>query len=266
MKFDPETNFYAILQVDEAACGPVVLAAYKTLQEQYMDEPRRRALLDQAYNVLSHPTQRKQFDAFRESIKGTRDDTPEVVVLCPVCQSKNVLNPLKDNRAAICGICRAKISKDLIGKPIRQQARKNILSIFKRKYAGIARQYRSQLVYGLILVTVGAIGTGTFFGFRSHWQVGNYRLVMPQQGQAGQAGQASVQGGGGQAQTGAAPVQRGQRLNEALGALKRGGWAVASQYDVAGRGGKQRIVEASNGASRVRLYFKAGRLIESESF
>ncbi len=260
MHFDPETNFYAILQVDEAASGSVILAAHKVLQEQYMDEPKRRALVDQAYNVLSHPTQRKQFDAFRASMKGTRDDSPEIVVLCPVCQSSNVLNPLKDNRAAICGICRAKLSKDLIGKPIRQQAKKNMLVIWKRKYTGLAKQYHSQLVYGLILVTVGLIGTGTFFGFRSNWQVANYRLSFDRPQQAGQGP------AGARALAAAAPVSRGQRLNDALLSLKRGGWAVASQYEVAAQGGKQRVVEASRGASRVRLYFKAGKLVETEAF
>lgn len=266
MKFDADTNYYAILQVDEAAGGPVILAAYKVLHEQYMDEPKRRALVDQAYNVLSHPTGRKQFDSFRESLRGNNRDnnTAEIAVLCPVCQSQNILNPLKDNRAAICGICRAKLSKDLIGKPIRQQAKKNILAIWKRKYAGLAKQYQTQAVYGLILLTVALIGTGTFFGFRSQWQVSNYRLSFDKPGQAGQAGGAA-QGGQGQ-MSAVAPVQRGQRLNDALNSLKRGGWTVGTQYDVAAQGGKQRIVEASRAGSNVRLYFKAGKLIESESF
>lgn len=270
MKFDPETNYYAILQVDEAASGPVIHAAYQVLREQYLDEPRRRALVDEAYGVLSHPTRRKEFDAFRQSLRGARDEAREIVVLCPVCQSQNVLDPLKDNRAAICGICRAKLSKDLIGKPIRQQARKNMLAIFKRKYAGLARQYRTQAIYGLILLCVAAIGTATFFGFRSQWPVGQYHLVFQRPGQGGAAGQAGMSGaagqGQGQGQAGAAPVRMGQSLGDALATLRRSGWEIGSEYEVAAKGGRQRVVEASRGAARFRLYFRAGRLIESESF
>jgi hypothetical protein len=262
MQFDRDTNFYAILQVDEAASGSVIRAAHQVLLELYIDDKPRRALVEEAYKVLSHPTQRKQYDAFRDGVRGRGDEEqPEITVLCPVCESANVLNPLKDNRAAACGICRAKLAKDLIGKPIRKQAKKNMLAIFKKRYAGMSKQYRSSLVFGLIFLTIAVIGTGTFFGFRSQWNLNNVRIEMRQPGQI--SGQ---QGAVAQAPQGpVVPVSPGQRQADALASIKRDGWAVGQRYDVTGPSGKQVVVEASKaGAGGIRMYFEGGRLKSME--
>ncbi len=271
MQFDPEIDLYAVLQVSDTASGVIIRAAHEILAQQYEGDWTKRNLVNEAYNVLSHPTQRERYDAFREAIKGrkqAREAVAEVAVLCPVCQSRNVMDPQKDNRAAICGICRAKLSKDLIGKPIRNQARKNILAMIKRRYASMPRAYRESLVIGVGLLLLAGLGTASFFGWRASLDTRSMRFELSNIDKLGRpvSVPAAPLAAPRPPETPQLPVAAGARTAEALGSLAHAGWAITSQYDVTAQKGPEHVVECRRGAVNARLYFRKGRLAEAESF
>ncbi len=68
----PDKNYYEIMQVDEMAEGAVIAAAYKALAAKYhpdrntsADATRRMQALNEAYEVLSDPHKRAEYDRQR---------------------------------------------------------------------------------------------------------------------------------------------------------------------------------------------------------
>jgi len=127
--FDPEVDYYKVLQVDPRAHPEVIKHAYRALVRGAKAHPdlggshQQAVLLNRAYEVLSDPEKRREYDEFRathhmgglSSRFGTRPswggtsvqpepDTAQVVI-CPSCRRKNRLPAQTDPRSARCGIC-----------------------------------------------------------------------------------------------------------------------------------------------------------------
>lgn len=68
----PESDYYAILQVDSQAEQDVIQAAYRRLAAKYHPDvdpspgaSERMKLLNAAYEILSNPEKRKAYDLYR---------------------------------------------------------------------------------------------------------------------------------------------------------------------------------------------------------
>jgi len=259
VQFDPDTDLYAILEVAPTAPGVVIRAAHGALLELYSDDKPRRALVNQAYNVLAQPDLRHQYDTFRDAQKAAREGAENVAVLCPNCGTRNELSPARDNRAAVCGVCRAPFSKDLDTKVLRAKARKTVTAAVQRR--GDLPPQKLYVLGGAALLVLALVGVGLFLVPQLKLSgLSAVRLPAP-------PGPGAAPPAGAPAPAfPAIPVVAGQRVEAAVSSLTAAGWAIGARYDVTASGGSQHVVEATKNGFNARFYFRDGKLAEAEKF
>ncbi|MEB3327896.1 MAG: tetratricopeptide repeat protein [Candidatus Sericytochromatia bacterium] len=114
-------DYYAILQVHPQASPAVIKKAYRTLLLEGGQHPDRggelgrAALLTEAYEVLSDPTRREDYDRWyhRRAPEAPPPSDGEValVVLCPACATKNRVRSQAVLAIARCSRCRQPLSR-----------------------------------------------------------------------------------------------------------------------------------------------------------
>jgi hypothetical protein len=146
--FDPNIDYYEVLQVHPRAHREVIKRAYHTIMATLQGHPdlggsHEAAIhLNQAYAVLSDEDTRKAYDAARRFSMGTgsgtasslraappRGSTPRVhqpsavrpaspprhaehtTIYCPHCGTRNRLHHGVDARMALCGKCRRPLQR-----------------------------------------------------------------------------------------------------------------------------------------------------------
>ncbi|MHB9026761.1 MAG: J domain-containing protein [Armatimonadota bacterium] len=146
LPFDPETDYYEILQVHPRAHQEVIKRAYRTIVRLLQAHPdlggshEEAIRVNEAYQILSHPDTRQAYDAAREQrrqAQAAAQRTPQQrpaprerqagtevrrghhasvrtepradlrVVRCSHCGTKNRLPATVDLQRSICGRCHA---------------------------------------------------------------------------------------------------------------------------------------------------------------
>lgn len=139
MPFDPDTDYYEILQVHPHAHQEVVKRAYRTIVRLLQAHPdlggshEAAVRVNQAYAIISNPDLRQAYDAARHERQQAASSPPPppsrpharaahtsagegggargahkgvVMVPCPWCGARNRVPHQVDLRRAICGRCR----------------------------------------------------------------------------------------------------------------------------------------------------------------
>jgi DNA-directed RNA polymerase subunit RPC12/RpoP len=124
--FDPKEDYYAVLQVHPSAHQEVIKRAFRAILKELQGHPdlggshEEAVRLNAAYEVLSNPDKRKEYDDARQTLKqrrpiGTRvRPAPPTVapasasrtVRCPHCGSRNRVPQQASLAKAVCGRCR----------------------------------------------------------------------------------------------------------------------------------------------------------------
>jgi hypothetical protein len=112
-------NYYRILQVQPDAPVEIIHASYRTLMRELKHHPDLggsnddAALLNEAYDTLSDPQRRSDYDdkLFHQFIKqdSSRSQSLLVPVFCPVCK-KPILR--KPERGEVCLTCRTPLQSE----------------------------------------------------------------------------------------------------------------------------------------------------------
>jgi len=129
-EFDPDVDYYEILQVHSRAHQEVIKRAYHTIMATLQGHPdlggshEAAIRVNQAYAVLSDVESRKAYDAarrYRKTAGLAPNPSPQDVsaprvhplpagnrqaVYCPHCGARNRLRAGTDIRQAVCGKCR----------------------------------------------------------------------------------------------------------------------------------------------------------------
>ncbi len=141
-EFDPEVDYYAILQVHPQAHQEVIKRAYHTILGLLKTHPdlggshEEAVRINEAYQVLSKTELRAAYDSARQvsreapvekPVRTTAESamrcapptpgqsprsapTPLQNVYCPKCRSRNRLPATADLRFALCGKCRTSLA------------------------------------------------------------------------------------------------------------------------------------------------------------
>ncbi len=132
-----QKNYYKILQVDPAADFAVIKAAYRTLMLELKHHPdyggytNTAQEINEAYNVLKDPIQRKQYDRNNYfSLKGSDQQSPQrryYYMRCYFCGTINRINlntSSKKLQGITCGKCHSPFfSEQLDNHKIKRQKR-----------------------------------------------------------------------------------------------------------------------------------------------
>ncbi len=117
--FDPNVDYYAILQVHPNAHPEVIKRAYHTVIGLLQAHPdlggshEDAVQVNCAYEVLSNPELRKAYDSARNTtpMPARTGALPRVTFrYCPRCGARNRVPVTADLRRAICGKCRMPLS------------------------------------------------------------------------------------------------------------------------------------------------------------
>jgi len=105
-------NYYRILQVQPDAPAEVIRSSYRTLMRELKQHPDLggstlgASVLNQAYEVLSNPERRAQYDKalFAEYTKrpALQDKRPLTTVFCPFCKKPLAREPQAGDRCRAC--------------------------------------------------------------------------------------------------------------------------------------------------------------------
>jgi len=129
LQFDPEVDYYEVLQVHPKAHPEIIKRAYRTLVAQLHAHPdlggshQQMVLINRAYEVLSNPELRGEYDRWRQAeaavtprpaARPPRAPSPPreaasvahtIVALCPACGRRNRVSQEIDLARARCGSC-----------------------------------------------------------------------------------------------------------------------------------------------------------------
>jgi hypothetical protein len=114
--FDPDHDYYEVLQVHQRASQEVIKHAYRAIVRELQVHPdlggshQQAVLVNRAYEVLSDPNLRTEYDTWRTSMfpgRRVSDRSAFKVVTCPSCRKKNRLPQRASLASARCGSCRA---------------------------------------------------------------------------------------------------------------------------------------------------------------
>ena len=114
--FDPDHDYYKVLQVDIKASQEVIKHAYRAIVRELQVHPdlggshEQAVLVNRAYEVLSDPRLRAEYDTWLTSMLPGRRATDRgafKTVTCPSCRRKNRLPQRAGLSSARCGSCRA---------------------------------------------------------------------------------------------------------------------------------------------------------------
>jgi hypothetical protein len=125
--YDPNIDYYELLQVDPRASTEVIKAAYRAILKELRAHPdlggrtEDARLINEACRVLGDRELRQAYDGERLIVTAQRRDEPalEQVVVCPSCRRENPLPLGTDTRAALCSHCGAALSTASLAEPMR---------------------------------------------------------------------------------------------------------------------------------------------------
>lgn len=183
-------NYYRILQVQPDAPAEVIKASYRTLMQRLRMHPDlggdhwNASLVNEAYNVLSDPQQRHDYDEqinqerdlFRRQQKATGCEHHELETLsCPFCHS---LNLVSGSSVDLCQDCHSPLT------PLPKDPKSNERAYGRLPKAGMLKFYsawpdvahKAELVNvsptGLRIKTHGAYVVGQVLKIESPWLEG----------------------------------------------------------------------------------------------
>jgi DnaJ-class molecular chaperone len=123
LQFDPELDYYELLQVHPKAHPEIIKRAYRTLVAQLHAHPdlggshQQMVLINRAYEVLSSPELRAEYDRWRQAETGAAPKRPTsaggervttrgaITAVCVNCGQRNRVPHDIDLARARCGSC-----------------------------------------------------------------------------------------------------------------------------------------------------------------
>ncbi len=122
--FDPQVDYYELLQVHPRADTAVIRSAFRAILKELHAHPdlggshERAVLINDAYRVLTDPQLRREYDQARarnstpaapSEERKPRATTAGPQMICPSCGRQNRLRPGTQKDKAVCGACRARL-------------------------------------------------------------------------------------------------------------------------------------------------------------
>ena len=150
--YNPQIDYYEILQVHPHASGAVIKAAYRVILRELRAHPDLGGredfakVLNEAYRVLGNSELRLAYDGARLLVTAKQVEHPglEQVVTCPRCGKSNTLPLGTDTRSARCSFCGVALHK-VAAPPSKQAAerRENVFDLPPDEYRALCRQSQS---------------------------------------------------------------------------------------------------------------------------
>jgi DnaJ-class molecular chaperone len=145
-EFDPQLDYYAVLQVHLTATKAVIRSAFRVIVKELQAHPdlggdhEQAVLINDAYRVLSDPALREEYDRARSCLNAAGAKSPSTgpasfrYVYCPACGRRNRLAVGLASGKAVCGACKAKLGGAGERKPPSKASGDNHLSLSHTLY------------------------------------------------------------------------------------------------------------------------------------
>ncbi|NIM05379.1 MAG: DnaJ domain-containing protein [Armatimonadetes bacterium] len=123
-EFNPQIDYYEVLQVHPKADKAVIRGAFRAIVRELQAHPdlggshERAVLINDAYRVLSDAHLREAYDRARQDLlsptassskSGGSSSRRRNKITCPVCGRRNQLRPDVGKNEIVCGACRARL-------------------------------------------------------------------------------------------------------------------------------------------------------------
>lgn len=145
-QYNPNDDYYEILQVHPRASAAVIKAAYRVILRELRAHPDLGGredfakLLNEAHRVLTDPQLRLAYDGARLLLTAAPGQEPQLqqVLDCPRCRRPNTLPLGTDARSARCSFCAGPLH--LPPTPPSTQPQENIFHLLADDYQVLCQQ------------------------------------------------------------------------------------------------------------------------------